>query len=192
MKNYIVYKHTSPNGKVYIGCTRFLDRFRYGNGYHPTAPFGKAIKEFGWNNFTHEILYSDLSQDEAFAKEIELIAFYQSNNPEYGYNRSVGGKKSALGYKHSEEAKMKIGKATILNKTGKQLTEEHKQHLRENHADFNGVKHPRSKFTQCQIDDIRKVYKPHDKKFGAIALSKKYGVCPETIQNIVRKHTYKV
>lgn len=191
MKKYFVYKHTAPNGKVYIGCTCFFKRFKYGNGYHPTTSFGKAIKEFGWTNFTHEILYSDLTQEEAFKKEIELIALYKSNDPSYGYNRSIGGKKSALGYKHTEEAKRKISEATTLHKTGTHHTEETRKKMSENHADFNGVKHPRSKFTQNQIDEIRESYIPHNKTYGAKALARKYGVTPETIQNIVRKITYK-
>lgn len=191
MKSYFVYKHTAPNGKVYIGCTCFLKRFKYGNGYHPQSAFGKAIKEFGWNNFKHEILFSNLPQNEAFQKEIELIALHKSNDPLYGYNRSIGGKKSALGYKHTDEAKRKIGEATILHKTGTHHTKETRQKMSQNHADFNGVKHPRSKFTQTQIDEIRAIYKPHNKIYGAKALAQKYGVTPETIQNIVRKTTYK-
>ena len=32
MKNFIVYKHTSPNGKVYIGITKQNPKQRWGNG----------------------------------------------------------------------------------------------------------------------------------------------------------------
>lgn len=191
MNNYFVYKHTAPNGKVYIGCTYSLNRYKYGNGYHPDSQFGKAIKEYGWKSFAHEILFSDLSKDEAFQKEIEMIALYKSNDPLYGYNRSIGGKKGALGYKHTEEAKRKISEATIIHKTGTHHTEETRLKMSQNHADFNGVKHPRSKLTASQVDEIRKTYKPHDKKFGATAFAKKYGVTWRTIMGVVLNETYK-
>lgn len=191
MNNYFVYKHTSPDHKVYIGCTCLKKRFKYGSSYRPESLFGKAIKKYGWNNFTHEIIYSDLQKDEAFQKEIELIAYYKSNNPDFGYNRSIGGKKSALGYKHYEESKRKIAEAAIRSKTGKPLSPEHKKRLKENHADFHGVKSCLSKLTQTQVDEIRKYYKPHDKEYGATAYAKKFGVTWRTIMGVVLHETYK-
>ena len=112
MNNYIVYKHTSPSGKVYIGITSKVPRKRWsnGNGYLNNDYFTKAIKKYGWNNFKHEILYIGLSKAEAEQKEIELIAFYKSDKNDYGYNIQHGG--SSVG-KHSEETKIKIG---IANK----------------------------------------------------------------------------
>ena len=45
--NYKVYKHTSPNGKVYIGitCNDVRDRWQYGNGYAKQPLFYNAIKK---------------------------------------------------------------------------------------------------------------------------------------------------
>ena len=48
-----------------------------------------------------------------------------------------------------------------------------------------------SKFTNAKVQEIRKIYKPRDKKFGQAALAKKYGVHRDTIQNIVNHKTYK-
>lgn len=90
---YCVYKHTSPSGKVYIGITGQQPRVRwkYGDGYRNNPHFANAIKKYGWKNFRHEILLSNLPVDEAKEKEVELIALYNSTNPRNGYNRSPGG-----------------------------------------------------------------------------------------------------
>lgn len=53
--------------------------------------FQELSKKYGWNNIIHEILFSGLSEDEAKVKEVELIAYYKSNNPKYGYNVTSGG-----------------------------------------------------------------------------------------------------
>ena len=92
MQKYTVYKHTAPNNKVYIGITCRLKQRWGGNGYHYSRQyFGRAILKYGWDNIEHEILFSDLTKEEAKAKEIELIKLYKSNNPDYGYNITPGG-----------------------------------------------------------------------------------------------------
>ncbi|MBP3801390.1 MAG: hypothetical protein J6I85_05165 [Clostridia bacterium] len=53
--------------------------------------FYSAIQKYGWNNFSHEILYTNLSLEEANYKEAELIQKYQTTNPQYGYNIEKGG-----------------------------------------------------------------------------------------------------
>lgn len=92
--SYLVYKHTNLiNNKVYIGITQQKAEKRWdrGHGYKRQPHFRDAIKKYGWDNFKHEILYDNLSKEEAIEKEIELIAKYKSNNREYGYNISKGG-----------------------------------------------------------------------------------------------------
>ena len=93
IKNYCVYKHTSPSNKVYIGITSQEPerRWKNGNGYKKNLYFTKAIKKYGWDNFTHEILYNNLTRDEACRLEIQTISEYQANNSDYGYNLSLGG-----------------------------------------------------------------------------------------------------
>lgn len=46
-KKFIVYKHTSPNGKIYIGITSQVPnhRWRNGNGYKTNPYFTRAIKK---------------------------------------------------------------------------------------------------------------------------------------------------
>ena len=90
---YSVYKHTAPNGKVYIGITsqNVEKRFRNGHGYSGNVYFKNSIDKYGWDNFSHEILFHGLSADEAYQKERELIAYYRSNEREYGFNLTDGG-----------------------------------------------------------------------------------------------------
>lgn len=92
---YKVYMHTSPNEKKYIGITRQeKPEKRWGSngcGYMDNAYFWRAIQKYGWNNFQHEILFENLTKEEAEQKEIDLIAEYQSNKTEFGYNISSGG-----------------------------------------------------------------------------------------------------
>ena len=96
-KPFSVYKHTSPNGKVYIGITKMIPEKRWlgGHGYRYNSEFYAAIKEFGWENIRHEIIATNLSVAEACSIESQLIREYDSCNPEKGYNHSDGG-----GYKY--------------------------------------------------------------------------------------------
>ena len=92
--NYTVYKHTSPSGKIYIGITKFDPKYRWlnnGRGYKTQTVFFNAIIKYGWINFTHEILYTNLSEEEALNKEEELILQYKSYDRRYGYNISKRG-----------------------------------------------------------------------------------------------------
>lgn len=61
---YSVYKHTFPNGKVYIGMTsrKPKDRWHNGKGYKTQSLIHKAIQEYGWNNVKHEILFENLTK----------------------------------------------------------------------------------------------------------------------------------
>ncbi len=105
--SYLVYKHTNLiNNKVYIGITQqnTEKRWQKGRGYKRQPHFRDAIKKYGWDNFKHEILFDNLSKEQAIEKEIELIAKYKSNNRKYGYNISKGGET------YKENFKRRIGK----------------------------------------------------------------------------------
>ena len=94
--SYIVYKHTFPSSKVYIGITKFDPKYRWlnnGRGYKTQTTFFNAIIKYGWINFKHEILYKNLSEEQALDKEEELIQQYKSYDRRYGYNISLRGPK---------------------------------------------------------------------------------------------------
>lgn len=107
---YCVYKHTNIfNGKVYIGVTSQIPQKRWlnGKGYFGNDYFTKSINKYGWDNFNHEILFSDLTKSEAEKKEQELIAYYKSNKRDFGYNIDNGGRINRF----TEETKKKISES---------------------------------------------------------------------------------
>lgn len=112
MDNYKVYMHLFPNGKKYIGITKqkLNERWRKGNGYRKNSLVYKAINKYGWDNIKHISLLENLSKEQAENKEIELIAFYKSNNPKYGYNVANGG--NCVGTV-SEITKQKLSKSKM-------------------------------------------------------------------------------
>lgn len=127
--NYKVYMHIFPNGKKYIGITSqsLKDRFDGGYGYQ-TPIMRNAIRKYGWENVIHELLYDNLSKEEAYKKEIELIEQHKTTNFEYGYNISKGGEGSN-GCIPSKETR---GKMSNSHK-GKQLSEETKEKIGNRH-----------------------------------------------------------
>lgn len=131
-KNYCVYKHTTPSNKVYIGITSQnpLHRWNSGKGYKNNNHFWNAIIKYGWDNIKHEILFDKLSKNEACKKEVELIAYYKSNNPSYGYNHSIGGEFGGSGV-HTKLSKETIEKIKQNHKgtRGYKFTEQQKQNI---------------------------------------------------------------
>ena len=101
--------HTSPSGKVYIGitCNTPKRRWNNGRGYISNEYFTSAIKKYGWENFIHEVLVTNLTKEDAENLEILLIKLYKSTDRRYGYNHAKGGETNK-GYKLSEETKRKL------------------------------------------------------------------------------------
>lgn len=84
-----VYKHTFPDGKIYIGiANNYLSRWNDGKGYSDNPPMYEAIKQYGWDNIKHEILKECDTRHEAEQLEQRLILAYHSENEEIGYNRT--------------------------------------------------------------------------------------------------------
>lgn len=91
--NYSVYKHTAPNGKVYIGitCQTLTKRWKNGQGYDGCTAFYRAIQKYGWDNIEHVVVASGLDKAEACKMEQEIISRFDSTNPNKGYNLTKGG-----------------------------------------------------------------------------------------------------
>lgn len=128
MRNYKVYKLTSPSNKVYIGITgkSLTKRWSGGNGYRHCPAMYKCIKKYGWNNIEKELLFDNLTEDEAKLLEKELIKYYKSFDKKFGYNLTEGGD-GVSGRKLSEKQKEYIRKIN----SGKKLTEEQKEKIRQ-------------------------------------------------------------
>ena len=95
---YLVYKHTTPSGKVYIGITKQTaeGRWKNGFGYQSSPHFWSAIKKYGWNNIKHEILHDDLTEEEACEYEKRYISECRSTDRRYGYNQKTGGETGVI------------------------------------------------------------------------------------------------
>lgn len=122
---YTVYKHTTPNGKVYIGITKQKpeQRWHNGHGYKKNEHFYSAILKYGWENIKHEIVENGLTKQQACDLEIKLIAKYDSTNRDKGYNNSTGGEYGSLGVHPSAETRKKMSEA---NKGQKQTIQQRK------------------------------------------------------------------
>lgn len=105
---WTVYKHTAPNGKVYIGITgqKVKKRWQNGHGYEGQI-FYRAIKKYGWENINHEILFEGLTKKQAGEMEQHLIEKYDCIIPK-GYNKSKGGEYGFSGAHHSVETRKKV------------------------------------------------------------------------------------
>lgn len=116
MKNWTVYKHVAPNGKVYVGISSDIKRRWAANGYYyrlTDTVFSRALNKYGWNCFQHVIVQEGLTKKEACAMEKTLIAYYKEKR--LSYNITDGGE----GYcgKHSEEHNKHKVEARISNNT---------------------------------------------------------------------------
>lgn len=184
---YTVYKHTNKfNGKVYIGITSQKPEQRWGNNgvnYKTSPHFYSAIQKYGWDSFEHEILFIELTKEEACLKEQELIKLYDSMNKEFGYNQTSGGEccimsdksklklsqsmignKNGVGHPCSEEKKRKISEA----QKGKHLSEEHKRNL--------SIAAKKRKSPPCSDEKKRKLSEryPHKRKVYCVELNTIY------------------
>lgn len=165
-RKYCVYRHTSPNGKVYIGitCQNPVRRWANGHGYRMNPYFQNAIQKYEWDNFTHEILCSDLTKEEACELEIELISFHKNNNDEDGYNISSGGEATSAGIKHSEDARRKMSECRLGEKHpfyGKKLSEEHRRKLSEAHKGYKPTPEECRQRSERQIGEKNHNYGKH-------------------------------
>ena len=128
---YSVYVHTCPNGKRYVGMTRRVPekRWRNGSGYRNQKRFSADIKLYGWNNIDHVIVLENADYETASAKEKELIATYETQNPEKGYNVKNGGQTFE---EHSDEFLQALKERMTGNTycVGRKISQKHIEALR--------------------------------------------------------------
>ena len=119
---WTVYVHTVPKevtGKehdmYYVGITSKTVNQRWSNGagYKSNKHFWNAIQKHQWENITHGILASTLTKLEACEFEKSLIRELQSNNPIYGYNKTLGGEGTS--YEHEDLSGKTFGHLYVNN-----------------------------------------------------------------------------
>lgn len=156
LKTCRVYLITNMvNGKQYIGFTSRTVEARWKahvkGGPDSARRLHAAVLEFGADKFNIETIFEG-SRDEALQAEQRFVRHY--NTFANGYNGSEGGEapylgktsppeirakisqslignKRSLGYRHSEDTKLKMAAAHIGNPSnaGRHLTEEHKENI---------------------------------------------------------------
>lgn len=139
---WTVYKHVTPDGRVYIGATSKTLADRWKGGY--AGRFREAVKTYGWDGMEHVVIVEGLTFEEASERERAEIIAHCSTDPRYGYNTNAAGfaghaqseatraklSKQKMGVKRppmTEEQRMRLSKAL----KGRRFTEEHRRHISE-------------------------------------------------------------
>jgi predicted GIY-YIG superfamily endonuclease len=100
MPYYVYVIQNKISLKLYVGetknyKTRFQDH-KIGHKYKNHFYIHKAIKKYGADNFVFKVIAEFETLKEAYDNEIELIAYYKSDQSKYGYNLTKGGEGSVL------------------------------------------------------------------------------------------------
>ena len=126
-----VYKYTNNfNDKVYIGKTYRLKKRQIEHKHSGSnSYFHRALKKYGYENFTFSIVAVTDNDDTLNFLERYYIKKYKSNTLEFGYNLTDGGE-SSVGYKHTDDTKKKIGlihkDKKVSDETRKKISESRK------------------------------------------------------------------
>lgn len=98
---------------MHIGITECVveKRWESGSRYKSNERFYSAIKKYGWDNIEHEIVVTGLNKWQACKVEQSLIKYFDSTNPDRGYNHGIGGECGSLGVHPSDETRKKLSKA---------------------------------------------------------------------------------
>lgn len=169
--SYKVYKHTFPNNKVYIGITgqEVNKRWRNGWGYSHNNYLKNAIKKYGWDNIKHDILFDDLTKDEACQKEIELISLYKSNQKDYGYNLSTGGEHGSTGTKNNNvwnKGKTGVYSQEIKERISKGLKKYYQNNENKSKTKFIKGQVAWNKGKETPLETRKKLSEAHKKLIG--------------------------
>lgn len=138
-KTGVIYKLTSPNGKIYIGQTiNFKKRFRkYKCGaFNGQIKLWNNCQKYNWNPIDYVYIIETCLIDELDDREIYWIDKYDSylnglncnlgGKTRKGFKHSEETKEKLRGYKHTDESKEKIRLVNI----GRIVSEETKEKLR--------------------------------------------------------------
>ena len=107
-KSYRIYKYTFPDGKIYIGVTKYTVRQRQYYGYQHNKALSEAIRNVGLSAIKVDILSEVDDRNAAYEEEKRMIALHKATDPSIGYNISKGGINTFEGLKHTEENRKKM------------------------------------------------------------------------------------
>lgn len=135
----IYYIKNIINNKLYVGQSvdvyARLSRHKTDlRGGRDSKHLQKSYNKYGEDNFEFMILMECPVEDLDYWEKY-YIAKWNTQNENFGYNLDGGGSKSRL---MSEETKLLISQALM----GHEVSEETKDKIRKNHADFSGENNP--------------------------------------------------
>lgn len=128
---YSIYKITNLiNLKCYIGFTSKKNPMYRWSSHVSCAKnessnrtyIQNAIRKYGQDNFQFQVIYQSKDMCHTLNVMEPLFIRELSTLKPYGYNLSVGGDKTAIGTKHSEETKQKV----MQSRLGRKHSEETK------------------------------------------------------------------
>ncbi len=158
---YCVYMHTNKiDGKKYVGqtCQKTNERWKNGKGYENSTYFYNAILKYGWDNFEHEIIASNLTKEEANNFEALLIDKLDLMNRNKGYNLMSGGS----GGRPSKEVLEKKSKTMIEKYKDRTITPMYGKHHSEE------TKKKISEHNRCKYSPNSKPINQYDKDWNLI------------------------
>lgn len=183
MGDYSVYRHINNiNSKQYFGITKQNPPSnRWGvNGvnYKQSPHFWSAIQKYGWDNFTHEVLFTGLTKKDACTIEMALISEYKTQDNRYGYNIYEGGECPSI----PKEVRSKMSSAMIGNKNGfgKTCSEEKKEKIAMAQRGRKFTKEHRDAISKAKKGKTHKSLSIESRKKIADAHDKKCVYCEET------------
>ncbi len=162
----VIYKLTSPNGKIYIGQTINITnrhrKYKY-NEFKGQTKLWNNCQKYNWNPIdTFEIIDNWVPIHDLDNREQFWIEHFDSYNT--GLNSDLGGK-TRRGFKHTEETKEKLRLANI----GKKHTDETKKKISKASKNMSDE-------TKKKIGDSsrgKKLTEEHRKKIGEANKGKK-------------------
>lgn len=95
---FVIYCHTNTNNqKRYVGQTRHTMEHRWREHMKcarrgDSGPFHRAIRKYGADAFSHEVLETCDTQEAANEAEIKWIAAFETTREDVGYNLDTGGR----------------------------------------------------------------------------------------------------
>lgn len=148
---YCVYVHIlKSDRRKYIGLTKYGEnpnrRWNNGNGYRDNVYFYNAIQKYGWGNFEHVILFSELTKEQAVVKERACIKLFNTQDRLYGFNLTVGGD-GTVGL--SPEIRDKINSANTKHHVPA-------EELRYYYLDLNWTMKECAEYFGCSINTIQR------------------------------------
>ena len=135
---YSIYKATNIiTNKSYIGLDRRwpkrMSSHKHNAKGKSTYYFHRALRKYGFENFTWEVLFESHNREAVIDAECFFIKMFDTFG-KHGYNRNAGGGGMA-GSEHSEMTKSKISESKKKNPTkawlGKPRDEETKRKISE-------------------------------------------------------------